>query len=145
MELSKVIAQENEFDFARFTNDMALWLGNRAVQKNLERKQKHIGIRIVHNDLLVFQYLMPDKKEDMWLKRKENAVRATGHSSLYYKLCLENYPELAQSSDYAKSGGGFPIYENGVCTGAICISGLSQNEDHELIIECLQELMEEYA
>lgn len=45
--------------------------------------KKGIGIRIVADGVLIFQYLMDGKKNDSWLIRKQNTVEKFGHSSMY--------------------------------------------------------------
>lgn len=53
----------------------------------------------------------------------------------------EQYTSWHENDNYVICGGGFPIMEDGICRGAICISGLKHEEDHELIVEILEELL----
>lgn len=141
MQGEDILLQEQQLQFHEFSHELALKIGLKAVEKIQARQQKDIGIRIVYQGLLVFQYLMNQKKEDQWLKRKENTVLTIGHASLYAHVVKEPYLHLAGDEHYALGGGGFPIIENGEVKGAICISGLEHTQDHALIVEILQEVI----
>nr|WP_314464435.1 heme-binding protein [uncultured Clostridium sp.] len=143
MELNSILIQEERLTFRKFTHEFALQFGLKAIEIVNKRKLKRIGIRCVYDGLLVFQYLMDGKNDDMWLRRKEKTVIDSGHSSMYVFLNKEDeqYISWHGNDSYVIGGGGFPIIEEGVCRGAICISGLMHVEDHELIVEILEELL----
>ncbi len=108
--------------------------------------RKAIGVRIVVDGLLVYQYLMDGKKEDRWLKRKENMVWEFGHSSMYIREVNDithEYDHLKDDTNLAICGGGFPIIIQGEIRGTIAVSGLAHEEDHGLIVEALRQLKEE--
>ncbi len=48
-----------------------------------------------------------------------------------------------QAEQYAIHGGGFPVRVVGVegPVATIVVSGLAQEEDHQVIVECLQEVL----
>ena len=51
---------------------------------------------------------------------------------------------LVSSSDYAAHGGAFPlIIRNVGIVGTITVSGLPQQEDHELVVSTLKEFLAE--
>jgi len=136
------INDEKTLQFKQFTHAKALQFGLAAVSHVVENHKRRIGVRITYKGLLVFQYLMDDKNEDMWLKRKENTVMTTGHSGMYVFEHADEYKDLEDNDNYAICGGGFPIIEDGGVVGAICVSGMAHDEDHQLIVDTLKTLLE---
>ena len=86
---------------------------------------------------------------DSWVARKRNAVLRWGSSTwlLHNKYAgneeaFRNKFMLGdRAGEYAIHGGGFPIRVKGVegVVGVIVVSGLTQQEDHEVIVEVLEE------
>lgn len=79
-----------------------------------------------------------------WLRRKRNTVIRFGRSSLRVGLELERDGttlDIRQGlplADFAAHGGGFPLLLRGTgCVGAIVVSGLTQREDHALVVEAI--------
>lgn len=143
MNQEDILKQEQDLSFDQFTHEFALKFGLEIVHYIQSHQLKSVGIRIVYKDLLIFQYLMDGKKEDMWLKRKVRTVLESGHSSYYTFFNQEQYPEWIDNDNYTLGGGGFPIIENNQVVGAICVSGLKHDEDHQLIVDTLRKLMKE--
>ncbi|WP_028041873.1 heme-binding protein [Candidatus Stoquefichus massiliensis] len=143
MNIEKVIKQEQEFSFQHFTHEFGLKFGLEVINYIQSHQLKSVGIRIIYKDLLIFQYLMDGKKEDVWLKRKVRTVLESGHSSYYTFLHQDQYTDWIDNDCYAVGGGGFPIIENNKVVGAICVSGLKHDEDHQLIVDILRKLKEE--
>ena len=144
MDKVEILEQEQTLQFEAFTHDMGLEIAQRIVKKVKEQAPKPVGIRIVHNGLLILHYLMDGRKESPWLNRKEKTVLDSGHSSLYTYLFMDEVPEYKEwesDEEYAICGGGFPIIENGKVTGVICVSGLEHLEDHRLIVESIEEVL----
>ena len=109
--------------------------------------KKGIGIRIVADGVLIFQYLMDGKKNDSWLIRKQNTVEKFGHSSMYIWEVNERtheYEALKVDPAFAVCGGAFPLIIGGEIRGMIAVSGLAHYEDHELIVKALEELKEHH-
>lgn len=123
-----------------WNHEFALEFGLRVQQMIKNKKLKAVGIRITYKDLLIFQYLMDGKKEDTWLKRKERTVLESGCSSYEVFLNKDQYSSWIDNDNYAICGGGYPIIENENCVGAICVSGLKHDEDHQLIVDVLKEM-----
>ena len=100
-----------------------------------------MGICIQPGGLVVFPYLMDKKDEDEWLRKKERVVQETRIGSLLAALHRENgdYGALSDYFRYCLRTGGFPIVVGGTLAGSICVSGLSDLEDHELLMEALEE------
>jgi len=83
-----------------------------------------------------------------WIKRKNNVVKRFGHSSYYMGISLQNAGQtieekyLISSSDYAAHGGAFPLIIRDVgVVGTITVSGLPQQEDHELVVTTLKQFL----
>jgi uncharacterized protein (UPF0303 family) len=141
--------QEDELQFARFTNEMALELGMALVQA-AQAQGKAVTIDITRNGQQLFHYAMPGTSadNDAWIRRKINVVNRFGHSSFYVGTTLraagqtmeEKY--LLPSGEYAAHGGAFPliIREVGV-VGTVTVSGLPQREDHELVVTTLRQFL----
>lgn len=123
-----------------FSHELALQFGFKVQQHIKQNQLKAVGIRIHYKGLLVFQYVMDGKKEDNWLKRKERTVLESGKSSYEVFLNQNHYSTWINDDKYAICGGGYPIIENGECVGAICVSGLKHDEDHQLIVDVLKEM-----
>lgn len=87
---------------------------------------------------------MDGKEEDRWLKRKQRTVEELGHSGYY--LFLENeeshiYQKYENDEKYVICGGGFPICVNGENIGVFCVSGLSHEQDHQLIVDAFEQYL----
>jgi len=89
-----------------------------------------------------------------WARRKSNVVARYHRSSYGIGLRLESQGQTITqrhalpASDYATVGGSFPIAvpAAGGVIGAITVSGLTSQDDHELIVEALcQHLGHDYA
>ena len=144
MDKVEILEQEQKLQFEAFTHDMGLEIAQCVIKKVKGLAGKPVGIRIVHNGLLILHYLMDGRKESPWLNRKEKTVLDSGHSSLYTFLFMDEVPEYKEwesSEEYAICGGGFPIIEDGQVTGVICVSGLEHLEDHRLIVESMEEVL----
>ncbi|EPQ29097.1 uncharacterized protein PFL1_03386 [Pseudozyma flocculosa PF-1] len=77
-----------------------------------------------------------------WIQRKVNTVRRFGKSSfLVGRTLLAKGRDLDYlGPEYAAHGGAFPIHIRGNTTGAIgaiAVSGLSQEEDHRLVVDAI--------
>ena len=91
---------------------------------------------------------MPDN--DSWVTRKRNTVLRWGVSTWYMgckfqkdeKKFAETFVLGERAGDYAIHGGGVPIRVKGVegVVAVVIVSGLSQQEDHAVIVEVIKEL-----
>lgn len=124
-------------DFTSFTHQQAFNMGTRALQLVKERAWRRIGVRITLDDKLVFQYLMDGKNEDKYLKGKEKVVLTTHQSSDFVDHHKEDYASLLLDPSFCVSGGSVPILIEGKCHGAISISGMTSQADHDLALEVL--------
>lgn len=141
MQSSDVLKLEESLVFDEFTHQMAFDIANMIFKRVKEEKLRRIGIRVVYENTVIFQYLMDGKNEDMWLKRKQKTVEKFGHSGYY--LFLKNQEEGGYPNDLEKDyfvicGGGFPIIVNNELKGAFCVSGLAHDMDHQLIVDAFE-------
>lgn len=141
--------QEEIIQFQKFTNEMALEIGLAIVKKAKESK-KAITVDISKNRQQIFYYSFegtaPDN--DNWIARKKNVVNRFNRSSYYIGTCLEFLGKTLEeqfhisSFEYAPRGGSFPIIVKDVgVIGSITVSGLSQEEDHNLVVDSITEYL----
>lgn len=147
--LKELLQQEKELQFIRFSNDMALELGL-ALLKEARTRSKPVAIDITRHGLQLFHFAMDGTAIDNgeWIRRKNNVVQRFGHSSFYVgrslkqagKTIEEKY--LISSQEYAAHGGAFPLIIRGVgVVGTVAVSGLPQQEDHELVVGVLRQFL----
>jgi uncharacterized protein (UPF0303 family) len=129
---------EQVLDFNEFSHKHALNMGLNAFEIVRDRQLRRIGIRIVLDDILIYQYLMDGKNEDNYLRGKEKVVKTTGLSSMYVYEHQDDYPELLNDASYCVSGGALPIMVEGQIRGCVSISGMTQELDHSLALEVLE-------
>jgi uncharacterized protein (UPF0303 family) len=151
MELQDLLQQEKELQFTEFTNETALEIGLRIIkQATAENKNFTIGIR--RNGQRLFHYAMPGttRDNDSWVERKSNLAERFGHSSYYmftfYQslgMTMQQKSQLSET-DYAASGGAFPIFIKNVgSVGVITVSGLPHEEDHKFVVSVIQNYLAE--
>ncbi|MCL2559427.1 MAG: heme-binding protein [Turicibacter sp.] len=135
-----VLEQESRLVFDQFTHADAWAIAEEILAVIQRGGFDPVRIRVTYRENLVLSYLMDGKDDSLWPVRKEKTVIASGHSSLYTFLEMENneaYKQWMADESYAVCGGGFPIKEAGVVVGAICVSGLEHTLDHQVIIDAL--------
>jgi len=147
--LKELRQQEEEIQFASFTHDTALAVGMALLQE-AKKRGKSVAIDITRSGQQLFHFAMAGTTVDNgeWIKRKNNVVNRFGHSSYYVGISLKNAGQtmeekyLVSSSDYAAHGGAFPlIIRNVGIVGTITVSGLPQQEDHDLVVSTLKEFL----
>ena len=147
--LKKLLSEEEQLQFTKFNEDVAWQLGNtlvaRAVIEHLP-----ITIDITRGDHQIFHASRPGTSvdNDEWVKRKVRLVYRFGHSSFYVGQLLKNKGKrmedafLIPESLYAPHGGCFPVFVKGVgMVGTITVSGLAQEDDHQLVVEAIREYL----
>ena len=147
--LKELLKQEEEIQFSSFSNDTAFAVGI-ALLEAAKSKGKPVTIDITRNGQQLFHVAMQGTSldNDVWIKRKNNVVNRFGHSSFYMGISLESKGQtieekyLIPSSEYAAHGGAFPLFIQGVgVVGTITVSGLPQQEDHELVVTTLKQFL----
>lgn len=136
---------EETFVFETFDLEDAYELGSR-LRAAGQKEPKPIAVRIVLDDLIVYQSFLPGTNEENngWMNRKCATVARTHGCSLRAAAEREVYgvkePWQADEAHYAFCGGAFPIVVGGVYRGVATISGLPHLQDHR----CLTEVMAAY-
>ena len=147
-DIAAIIRQETELRLPHFDNDIAWNLGltlrDMAVARNYAIV---IDIRRFGQPYQpLFYTALPDTTPDnaRWVQRKSNVVARFHRPSYAIGLTLEQTNRIfaerysLPDADYAPHGGSFPIHIAGTgIIGAITVSGLTQREDHDLVVEAL--------
>lgn len=129
-----------------FNNRIALEMGLAIVQLAKERSQ-NVAIQIDRLNHTVFLYLdenLPADKHN-WLRRKANVSKHFEESSLSVKndlasgkMTLEETFAL-DNKEYLARGGSIPVFvKNAGMIAIITVSGLHDEEDHQIIIDALK-------
>ena len=141
--LARLLAEEEELQFAAFTNDTAWELGH-ALVAAARRDGLAVTVDIRRGEQQLFHYALEGTAadNDAWIERKNRVVRRFGHSSLYMgaaegEAFAENY--LLDPTVFAAHGGAFPIIVRDVgVVGTVTVSGLPQEEDHRHVVSVLR-------
>jgi uncharacterized protein (UPF0303 family) len=149
--LAHIQAQEQELQFAAFNNQTALRLGLLIIEL-AKKENKQIAVEITKNGQKLFYHAMDGTSPDQehWIRRKSRVVERHYHSSYYMRF----YNELKNRSyfdaysvspeEYAVHGGSFPItIKNTGVVGTVTVSGVSQEEDHQLIVTAIRILLQQ--
>ena len=144
-----------------FNSDVAWELGT-IIRTRLQRQYNHPAVvYIAHansSQLLFFATSRPGTLPDNMLcvKRKEAVVLRWGVSSSHMlaqmkhmmkfnttQEVLKNTFEVADPSVYAIHGGGFPVRVKNVegIVGVIVVDGLREEDNHGVIVDCIQEYL----
>ena len=156
VQLAEIAAQEERCTLPHFTADTAWELGTR-LRERLRRassKPAVVNITLAAHSQLLFHTATgrgtaPDN--DTWVARKRAAVLRWGTSTWFmhnkYGGNEDNFRAKFMLGDrageYAIHGGGFPVRVKDVegVVGIIVVSGLSMQEDHEVIVEVIEEYL----
>ncbi|GCE16112.1 heme-degrading domain-containing protein [Tengunoibacter tsumagoiensis] len=144
--LESLLQQEDELQFSSFSHETAWQLGVALVEA-AKQKKKGVTVDITRSGQQLFHYALPGTApdNDEWIKRKNNIVNRFGHSSWYIgqslkqagKTLEEKY--LISTEHFAPHGGAFPLIIKQVgVIGTITVSGLPQQEDHELVTSTIR-------
>jgi uncharacterized protein (UPF0303 family) len=146
-DLITIARQESELIFPKFDYDTAWRLGLTLRELALSRNQSVvIDIRRFGqpHQPLFYTALGGTPDNARWVQRKSNVVARFHRSSYAIGLTLEQTNRTfaerysLPDADYAAHGGCFPIRVGTAgIIGAITVSGLTQREDHNLVIEAL--------
>ncbi|MDR2231368.1 hypothetical protein BAS09_09760 [Elizabethkingia ursingii] len=129
-----------------FSNRIAFDMGVKIIDLAKSRNQ-HIAVEVCRLNQTVFLYVddtLPVDKHN-WLRRKANISRQFEESSLSVKndlkdgnMTLEKTFGLGEK-DFLAKGGAIPVFiKNGGMIAVITVSGLHDEEDHNIIIEALK-------
>lgn len=141
--------QEKYLHFNEFTSETALKIGLSLVDR-AKKENKVITIDITRCGHKLFHYAFDGSSPDneQWIVRKNRVVNRFNKSSLHFRIKLiksgksleEKY--FVSSSEYAPYGGAFPIIiRNAGIIGTITVSGLTQEEDHEMVVWAINQYL----
>ncbi|MCT4143709.1 heme-binding protein [Elizabethkingia anophelis] len=129
-----------------FSNRIAFDMGVKIIDLAKSRNQ-HIAVEVCRLNHTIFLYVddtLPVDKHK-WLRRKANIARQFEESSLSVKNDLkEGNMNLEKTfgldeKDFLAKGGAIPIFvKNGGMIAVVTVSGLHDEEDHNIIIEALK-------
>jgi uncharacterized protein (UPF0303 family) len=144
--LAELAAEEEELQFASFTNDDAWDLGA-ALVATARRQDLPVAVDISRNRHQLFHAALPGASpdNDSWIRRKTRVVNRFGHSTLYMRQASRERGTTFEEQygldplRYAAHGGGFPILVRRVGpVGVVVVSGLPQVEDHRMVVAALR-------
>lgn len=149
--MESLLAQEDSLRFRAFDEDSSWELGSRIVRKAMAGNMP-IAVDIRLGRRRLFHASRPGASADngFWVERKSATVERFGHSSYYIGQLLASKEATLESKykissiEYSASGGSFPIIVKGVGpVGAATVSGLTQEEDHALVVATIGEMLAE--
>jgi uncharacterized protein (UPF0303 family) len=147
--LDQLAEQESRLVFDQFDENTAWALGE-ALRAAALAAALPVAISIRRNGQRLFHAALPGSSADNdgWLERKSAVVDRYGRSSLRIgeQFRVDGGSFDADSrldpSEYAAHGGAFPILIRGTgCVGTVAVSGLPELEDHQLVIETLEDFL----
>ena len=135
--------------FSKFSNEDALALGLRVVEE-AKKRGGAVAVDIVVNGTQLFHYAMPgtNKRQAMWIQRKQNTVQVCQISTLHAGQLLASEGKdpwtdwRLDEADYAMIGGGFPIILEGTgVIGCVACSGLFHEDDHQVLVDAISGML----
>jgi len=147
--IKKLLSEEEQLQFTSFNEDTAWQIGSQLVKDSIN-KNLPITIDITCGERQLFHASRPGASadNDEWIKRKIRLVYRFGHSSYYMGQFLKSHKKrieemyLLSESEYAPHGGCFPIIIKGSgVIGTITVSGLTQEEDHILVVQTIRDYL----
>lgn len=142
--------QEKSLIFDFFNGETALQIGLSLIERaKAENKSIVIDIMVAGHQLFHYAFSGTTPDNDQWTYKKRAVVGRFYMSSLRLGQILKNrgftLTELynLSPSDYAPIGGAFPISIKGLgVAGSIAVSGLTQDEDHEMAVWAITHYLE---
>lgn len=147
--LEEIAAQEKEFIFDRFAENDAWELGCLLVDEARKRGAR-VAIDIRRPNQVLFHAALegatPDNDE--WIRRKSNVVFRFGKASFAVGIALAisnttiDQKYFVSPMEFSPHGGAFPIRVRGCgIVACVTVSGLPQEEDHALVIDCVRKFL----
>ncbi|KAK5011601.1 hypothetical protein LTR39_004488 [Cryomyces antarcticus] len=154
-DLAAIESIEASLLFPSFTSDTAWEIGCLLRSRLLQfHAPVAVNISLANSNQVIFHTCTRSgtaPANDVWVSRKRATVLMWGYSTWYMhnkmggdeKGFRDRYMLGERAGDYAIHGGGFPIRVTGVegVVGVIVVSGLKQEQDHQVIVEVLQEYL----
>jgi len=136
---------EKQLVLESFSNKKAMEIGLQIIEL-AKRKDLVIGVEVCRLNHTVFLYLDDGLSADKrnWLRRKSNVAKNFEESSLAVKQNLKNKGMSLNGtfglddSKFIAFGGAMPIMvKNTGLVGAVTVTGLSDVDDHNIIVDAL--------
>lgn len=141
----QIVAEEDKMDFDSFDHRDAWELGSQVFAHAVERRLP-LSIAVDFGEQRVFHAALPGTSatNDDWLARKLRVVRRHNRSS-YGVGCehradgVDYYAETGYDRAlFTISGGAVPLRVHGSLIGAVAVSGLTEEEDHTIVLQALE-------
>jgi len=151
--MKNLLEQEQALQFIAFDENTAWELGSVIVAEARARALP-IAVDIRRGERQLFHASLKGASlnNDRWMERKIRTVNLVGHSSYYVNRLLESLGKtisekyFVSPQEFAAAGGCFPIIVKGTgMVGTAAVSGLTQEEDHQLVMECIAALIKKQA
>jgi uncharacterized protein (UPF0303 family) len=149
--LKQLLQEEKDLQFTSFNEETAWRLGSQLVEQCM-RAGLSVTIDITRGTHHLFHASLrgTSSDNDEWVKRKVRLVNRFAHSSFYMGQLLKHKGKtieeayLLPENLYAPHGGCFPIIvkDTGM-VGTFTVSGLPQDEDHELVVSAIRKFLAE--
>jgi uncharacterized protein (UPF0303 family) len=144
--LNEIKNEENQFIFRTFDALVAFEIGDFIAKKAMkENLPIIIDISTAFQTLYHFANIGSTANNERFIERKRNTVLLFWHSTRWVSQKVNNDVVAmhqkygTNDNEYSILHGGFPInIQNQGVIGAICVSGLTQEEDHAIIIQGLK-------
>lgn len=147
--ISRLEEEEKGLRFASFSNDDAIAVGEAILSRARERGLA-ITIDIRRGGQELYHCALPGTSadNDQWALRKGRVAERFGHASLLVGARLRKAglriedKHFVSPLEYSAHGGAVPVVVEGTGqVGTITVSGLPQEEDHALVVDCIREYL----
>lgn len=147
--LDQLLQEEQDLQFTSFNESTAWEIGCQLVER-AQHEALRVTVDITRGSHQLFHASLPGTSadNDEWIKRKTRTVYRFGHSSFYMGQRLKSKGKSIEEAyfiperEYAPHGGCFPvIVRNTGLVGTITVSGLSQEEDHKLVVQTIRDYL----
>ncbi len=135
-----------KIELEQFSNQIALDIGLKIIELAKSLNQ-HIAVEVSRLNHTIFLFVddnLPADKHN-WLRRKANVAKLFEESSLSVKNDLKDGQMSLEKTfgldekDFIAKGGSIPVFiKNAGMIGTITVSGLRDEEDHNIIVESLK-------
>lgn len=147
--IARLSQQETDLQFKHFDHTTAWALGELLHQRAMQ-KQVALVIEVYAFQQVIYRVATEgaQPEQHFWVERKRASVLRFGRSTYYLGQASAAQGKTFEDKDYidplqyAGHGGGFPIRLHGMgVIGAVIVSGLPQEEDHQWVVDALTTLL----
>ncbi|WLD58600.1 heme-degrading domain-containing protein [Salinispirillum sp. LH 10-3-1] len=147
--LDTLLKQESDLQFTQFDHTTGWALGELLHQRALQ-KQVALVIEVFAFQQVIYRVATAGAQPEQhhWVERKRASVLRFGHSTYFLGQSHAARGKVFEEKDYidarvyAGHGGGFPLrLRNMGVIGAVTVSGLPQEEDHQWVVDALTTLL----